>query len=127
MAGHIKDVEVNVLSAAYRTSQIHVVSTVKQSLTSIDAYILYCMYRQRGLQHCLSSDKRQCEGLIRGISDELVTRAFLCIWVCVDNFKTVDIMKHKLAFWAFVRICIPYPMYALWMGRCLVIINSSLN
>lgn len=76
MAGHIKDVELNVLSAAYRTSQIHIVSTVKQSLTSIDAYIQYCIYRQRGLKHCLSSDKGQCEGLIRGISDELVTRAF---------------------------------------------------
>ena len=93
MTGHIKDVELNVLSAARRISQIQIASTVKQSLTSIDAYIQYCIYRQRGLQHCLSSGKWQCESLTRGISDELVTRAF-CLWKKILT-KIADIRKQK--------------------------------
>ncbi len=86
----VKDVERNVLSAAYRTSQLrNLCRTVKQQPSSIGAIYMVLMYsRQRGLRHCLSSTKGQCEGLIRGMSDELRYPRFfffICILHSTDN------------------------------------------
>ena len=40
------------------------------------------IYIRRGLRHCLSSAGRHCEGLIRGMSDELgFPRFFLCVQI----------------------------------------------
>ena len=83
----IKDVERNVLSAAYRTSQLrNLCRTVKQQPSSIGALYMILMYsRQRGLRHCLSSTKGQCEGLIRGMSDELRYPRFFFMPYCNSN------------------------------------------
>lgn len=49
---------------------------------SIGLYILFIIYGQRGLRHCLSLGDGRYQSLIRGMSDETrFPRFFMCLYV----------------------------------------------
>ena len=54
------------------------------ALTKRITHISVPYIQQRGLRHCLSSAGRQCESLIRGMSDGSDSRAFF-MWICVTS------------------------------------------
>ena len=62
----MKDVELNVLSAAIESRKFKSVRTIKQQPSSIDASIQSVYIRRRGLWHCLSSNTGNARASIAG-------------------------------------------------------------